>query len=161
VKVSNTVGGWMNAIAGAFIYVMMALTVTDIVMRYFGKPILGSYEIVSLVGAVIIGLAIPKTSLDRGHICVDLLMDKISEAGKKVLFILTRIPSIALFVALTLFLFIKGRDLYLSGDATSVLLIPRCYLVFILSFCSLVETVALISDIFTGFGKGEGQGEAL
>ncbi len=153
VTVSHKIGTWMNVIAGILVYVMMVLTVADIIMRYFGRPILGSYELVAIMGATIIGFAMPKTSLDRGHICVDLVMDGISGTAKGVLYKLTRIPSMAFFIALMLFLVVKGRDLYLSHDASSVLAIPRYFLVFILAFCCFAEVLALVADFVVGWPK--------
>jgi hypothetical protein len=46
---------------------MLLFTLTNVVMRAFGKPI-GDFEIISFLGAVVIGFAIPYTSLHKGHI---------------------------------------------------------------------------------------------
>ncbi len=49
----------------------MLLTVADVVLRLLGRPIVGTYELVALGGAVAIGLSLPLTSWVRGHIYVD------------------------------------------------------------------------------------------
>jgi C4-dicarboxylate transporter, DctQ subunit len=138
----------MNSVASIVVYFMMFLTVTDVVLRFFGKPILGSYELVSLFGAVVFGFAIPKTSLDRGNVYVDIITEKCSDAVRRILFILTRIPSMALFAGLTWFLFRKGSSLYRVHETTSILQIPRYMLVYILAFCCLMQFFVLIADIF-------------
>lgn len=157
VRSLKRVGTAMNAISGVVVFFMMFLTVTDVVMRFFGKPILGSYELVSLLGAAVIGFAIPKTSLDRGHVYVDFLSVKWSEATQKTAFIITRIPSIAFFIALTAFLVLKGRSLYRVAEVTSILQIPRYLLVYLLAFCCLVECFVLIADIVRTFDDDGGQ----
>jgi TRAP-type C4-dicarboxylate transport system permease small subunit len=158
VNTFTAVGTWMNAVAGTIVYFMMFLTVADVVLRFFGKPILGSYELMSLLGATVFGFAIPKTSLERGNVCVDILTEKSSEAVQRVLFIVTRIPSIALFGVLTCFLFRKGFSLYKVHETTSILQIPRYLLVCILAFCCLIQFFVLIVDISkTVDGKGEGR----
>ncbi len=58
---------WIGGIALMFI---MVLTVLDVVLRYLGSPILGSYELASLSGAAIVGFALPRTSLEKVHVTV-------------------------------------------------------------------------------------------
>jgi TRAP-type C4-dicarboxylate transport system permease small subunit len=48
----------VGALGSAF---MMLVTLTDVVMRYMGKPIFGSVELVCFASAVVIGFAIPYT----------------------------------------------------------------------------------------------------
>jgi TRAP-type C4-dicarboxylate transport system permease small subunit len=142
----------LNAISGVIVFFMMFLTVTDVTMRFFGKPILGSYELISFMGAIVIGFAIPKTSYDRGHVYVDFLSVKWTEATQKLIFVITRIPSIAFFVALTIFLVLKGRALYRAAEVSSILQIPRYPLVLLLAFCAFVQCVVLIADLVRVYG---------
>lgn len=58
----------MNIIAGIALTVMMLLTVADVLLRSGGHPLIGTYEIVALLMALVIGFAIPQVSLDRGHV---------------------------------------------------------------------------------------------
>jgi TRAP-type C4-dicarboxylate transport system permease small subunit len=138
---------WMNGVAAGMMFLMMMLTVVDVILRFFGKPILGSYELVSIVGATIIGLAIPKTSLDRGHVSVDVVMEKRSGTVKRVVFVLTRIPGIALFVTLTFFLAFKGYAAYRDGEVSSILQIPHQYLAYSLAAFCFMESLVLMFDI--------------
>ena len=147
VKICKRLGQLMNAISEVTVYLMMLLTVTDVTMRFFSKPILGSYELVSIIGAIVIAFALPKTSLEHGHVYVDFLLVKFSHAAQRITYVCTRIPSIAFFIALTLFLALKGRALYRAAEVTSTLQIPRYYLVYALAFCCLVECIVLVADI--------------
>ena len=48
----------------------MSLTIADVVLRVFHKPIVGTYELVALSGAVVIGFSMPHTVLAQGpHLC--------------------------------------------------------------------------------------------
>ncbi len=51
--------------------------VADVILREFKMPIVGTYEIVSLLGAIVIGFAIPQTSLERGHVLMDFLTERL------------------------------------------------------------------------------------
>ena len=56
----------INVIAGIAITFIMFLTVLDVILRFFRRPIVGTYELVAFSGAVVIGFAIPLTSWMRG-----------------------------------------------------------------------------------------------
>lgn len=154
VKATRRLANWMNFFSGAVVYVMMIATVADIVLRFFGRPLNGTYEVVSMMGAIVIGYAIPKTTLDKGHIFIDVFFNEASNATKIVLFVATRILGIALFLALACFLCVKGYSLYKANEVSQVLQIPHYPVVYALIFCCLVECFALIADIAEGFNKG-------
>lgn len=49
----------MNVIAGTALTLIMLLTVADVALRYLGMPIVGTFEIVGLGGAIVVGFGIP------------------------------------------------------------------------------------------------------
>lgn len=147
VAACRKVGGWMEAAAGVLVFLMMALTVADVALRYFGHPIFGSFEWISLMSAMVIGLAMPKTSLDRGHVEVDLLTAQRSRATRRLLAVSTRLLGIALFCALTWFLVGKGIEAQQRGVVSAILQMPQHYLVFALAACALAQCVALAADL--------------
>ncbi len=155
IKVCRRLGIWLNVLAGTMLYCMMALTITDIVLRYFGKPLMGTYELVAMTGALVIGFATPKTSLDKGHTSIDMLIERASEGAQKNIFILTRIPGIILFVALAYFLFLKGYGLCKADEVSLILGVPNYPIAYVLAFCCFVESLVLVTDIFGVFLEGE------
>jgi hypothetical protein len=50
---------FMGIIAGITLMFVMFLTVLDVILRYFGYPITGVYDLVALGGAIIIGFSMP------------------------------------------------------------------------------------------------------
>ena len=78
--VIKKISGWMNGLAGVVLFLMMMLTVTDVVLRAFGKSIIGTYELVAIAGAIVVGFAVAQTSWDKGHIFVDFLLEHRSAA---------------------------------------------------------------------------------
>ena len=65
----------LNFIAGITLTLMMLLTVADVSLRAAGHPIIGTYEIVALSLAIVIGFGIPKVSLDKGHVYMEFLLE--------------------------------------------------------------------------------------
>src|SRR4030042_5972174 len=110
---------WMQVISGAALLFIMFLTVADVCLRnLFQKPIVGTFEIVGLGGAVIIGFAIPITSFMRGHIFVDFFVQRFSKGVQAIFNVVTRLVSIAIFVLIAWNLFIYAGSLYASGEVT-------------------------------------------
>ena len=85
-------------IGGVALTFMMCLTVADVILRCFNHPILGAYEMVALCLAVVIGFSIPRVSMDRGEVQMEILLEKLSPGSRAILNTFTRILCIVLFV---------------------------------------------------------------
>jgi TRAP-type C4-dicarboxylate transport system permease small subunit len=142
-KISRTFN-WIALCALTFI---MLLTVSDVVLRYFGRPIVGTFEIVGFCGAVIIGFSLPLTSWDRGHIFVDFLTSKMSKGRKKMLDLTTRTACIALFAVIGWNLFIYSNKLYQSGEVSLTIQIPFYPFSYGLGVACFLQCFVLIADI--------------
>jgi len=59
--------------AGTALLGMVLLTCADVVGGVFDHPILGSEEIVGLLGTIVLAFGLPITQREKGHIGVDLL----------------------------------------------------------------------------------------
>jgi TRAP-type C4-dicarboxylate transport system permease small subunit len=139
---------WMNTVAEAALFFMMVLTVIDVILRTFGHAIVGTYELVAMMGAIVVGFSLSQTSWDKGHVFVDMLIENRSPAIKNGFFIATRIVGIVLFAFLAYHVAHKAIGLRATHDVTMTLGLPYWPFTFALSFCFLVECFALITDIF-------------
>src|SRR3989304_9088313 len=81
----------LNIIAGIAVTAMMLLTVADVLLRAGGNPIIGTYEIVTLLLALVVGFGIPQVSLDRGHVYMEFLLEKFTKRGKDLMNMFTRV----------------------------------------------------------------------
>jgi len=155
VRVSGRFNSWMNSVSGVTLLLMMLLTVTDVVLRVFGSPIVGTYEIVSIAGALIIALAMPQTSSEKGHICVDFFSETRSPGVRRALYIATRVAAIALFALLTWGLLSKSLGLSRAGEVTATLEIPRYPVGYFMAVCCFVQCVSLVNDIIKTLNREE------
>jgi len=138
-------------VAGLGLGFMMVVTLTDVIMRTIGKPIVGGMELISFSGAVVVGFAIPYTSWTKGHIIVDFLLEKLSPKTVRTLQIVTRCMGIALFIFAGYNFVIYGLDLLRTHEVTASFRIPyypitfglalSCFLQSITLFCDLVKTI--------------------
>jgi TRAP-type C4-dicarboxylate transport system permease small subunit len=143
----------MSVIAGAALTFIMLLTVCDVFLRYFfDRPIIGTFEIVGLGGAVVIGFALPITSWVRGHIFVDFFVVKFNKVGQGIINITTRLVSIGLFYLIGHNLIKYGYDLYASGEVSLTRQIPFYPVAYGMAVCCFIQCLVLICDIFKIFG---------
>jgi len=142
----------MNVIAYSALTFIMLLTVADVVLRFFGHPIVGTFELVGLGGAVAIGFGIPLTSWLRAHIYVDFIIQKFPKWGMNTMNILTRVISIALFILIGYNLFIYATDLYSSGEVSLTRQIPFYPIAYGMGVCCFIQCLVLITDIIKVIG---------
>jgi TRAP-type C4-dicarboxylate transport system permease small subunit len=149
------VGKTMDGIGGAVLTLMMLVTVLDVVLRFFKIPITGTYELVFLSGAVVIGCAIPVTSWEGGHVNVDVLVEHFPAAVRKGLAVFNRTLGVIFFVLLGINLFLLGMDLYKSGEVSLTLHVPYYPVAYILALCSFVEALVLVSSLIRTVSGGK------
>jgi len=137
----------LNVIAGAAVTFMMFLTVADVLLRAGGHPIIGTFEIVSLLLALVIGFGIPQVSLDRGHVYMDFLLEKLSKNGKNVMNTFTRILCLILFASIGYKLFSVGARFRTSGEVSPTIMIPFYPVAYGVAICCLLECCVFIFDI--------------
>lgn len=146
-KISET----LHAVAGGSLIFFMALTIADIILRFFKSPIVGTYELVAYAGAGAIGFSIPYTSWARGHIYVDFFTGKLPLAGRRIFQVTTRLLGMALFLIVGWNLMKMGRDLQISGEVSLTLQFPFFYIVYGLGAVCLIQILVLLADIFKVF----------
>jgi len=134
-------------ISGLTLAFMLLFTLADVVMRAFGKPIVGDFEVISFLGAVVVGFAIPYTTLLKAHVIVDFLIEKLPKNVGDGMQIATRIIGIALFLWMGWNFVDMSRDLIKSNEVTPVFRLPYYPITFGLAFSCLVECFVLFSEI--------------
>jgi len=138
-------------VGGLGLAIMMLVTLTDVVMRYVGRPIFGSMEIICFTSAIVIGFAIPYTSWTKGHIIVDFLLDMLSPRTVRIFQIVTRLMALVLFLFAGYNFILYSFDLMKSGEVTPGFrihyypitfgLAASCFLQVLTLFCDLLNTI--------------------
>lgn len=138
---------FMRIIAGISLTFIMLLTVADVVLRAFGRPIMGTYEIVALSGAVVIAFVLPLTSWQRHHVNVDFLVQRLPDYRKNVVNIVTRCVGIALFLLVGWNTIKIGTTFLEAGETTLTLQLPTYPIAYGVGICCFVESLVLFCDI--------------
>ncbi|MCJ7663951.1 MAG: TRAP transporter small permease [Desulfobacterales bacterium] len=166
---TERISRFLNVIAGISLTLLMFLTVADVLLRAIlslgrwlieqgmllplgniiiehVRPIVGTYELVALLGAVVIGFSVPLTSWLRGHIYVDFFIFRFSQRTINVFNCVTRSMGIFLFLMIGWNLFKYGMDLQQSGEVSLTLQIPAYPIVFGVGICCFAQCLVLIGD---------------
>jgi len=136
-----------QVIAGLALVVMLIITLSEVILRSFGKPILGSYEIISFTGGIVIGFAIPYTSWKRGHIYVDFLINKFSKKKRRVIMMITRCLGILLFLLISWNLISMGSDLHTNKEVSMTLRLPFYPIAYGIGISCFIQCILFFSDI--------------
>jgi len=137
----------LDTIGGAALTFMMLLTVTDVIMRAAGHPLVGTFEVVALLLALVIGFTIPKVSFDRGHIRVDLVIEAVSKRTRDVMNTLTRLVCLALFIIISVNLFSVAGELRASGEVSPTIQLPAYPIAYGVAVCCCIQCLVFVLDI--------------
>jgi len=146
---------YLFIISGCAVVFMMLLTVADTILRFFKKPIVGTYELVGLAAAIVLGFSIPYTTSLKGHITVDFFTMKFKPKTKQVCLVITRILGIILFAFMGYELIRMSLDLKNSGEVSSTLQLPFYPIAFGIGICLFFQVITLIADTIRVIKEGQ------
>jgi TRAP-type C4-dicarboxylate transport system permease small subunit len=142
----------MYVIAGLALASSMFLTVADVILRTFKRPIVGTYELVGLLGALVVGFSLPQTSRVKGHVLMDFLTGSLPDWAQRFLNVLTRALGILLFAIIAWNLWALGTDYRKAGEVTPTLQLPLYPVAYGIAACCFVECLVLFLEMI---GKKE------
>lgn len=138
---------WSSFVGEITLTFMMLLTVSDVILRSFKKPILGTYELVAFSGAVAIGFSVPMTSWMRGHVNVDLFTSRLSQKARNAVDIGTRCLVIVLFLVMSWRLTRYAMNLHRVREVSMTLQLPFYPVAYGLGLAFFVQCLVLSCDI--------------
>ncbi len=84
-KVSNLLNRILLGVAGFFVAAMILLTCANIFLRLVWRPVGGTFELMGYFGAVVTAFALGYTQMKRGHVAVDILVQRFSKRTQRIL----------------------------------------------------------------------------
>ncbi|MBW2040188.1 MAG: TRAP transporter small permease [Deltaproteobacteria bacterium] len=144
----------INWVAGWSLVGMMLLTSADIVLRLFRHPILGTYEIVGFSGAVVAGFAMAQTTIDRGHVAVQVVVTRFSPRVQEVIYLITNLLSLVLFAVLAWECVRYGNDLRTAGEVSLTLQIPFFPVLYGIAFSAATVCMVILVDLLLVMTRG-------
>ena len=84
-KILQTLNRLLTLVGGVALVAMILLTCANIFMRAVAAPIRGTFELMGFFGALVASLSLGYTQLHRGHIAVDVLIQRFPARIQQVL----------------------------------------------------------------------------
>lgn len=137
----------LAAVAGSAVVVMIGVTCVDVVGRWFGRPLTGTYDVVELLGAIAITGALPYTTACKGHVAIDFLVHRLHGRVSRAIDVLVHLVTISMFAFLTWRFIQYGMELKASGQVTLTLRWPIFWMPYWMALCSAVMLLVLVFSL--------------
>ena len=147
----------MSVIAGVTLVFVMLLTVLDVILRYFGFPIMGVYDLVALGGAVIIGFSLPYAADKRVHVFMEMVQPLFGKTGRQAMDVLTRLIAFGISLLIGWNLVKLGTGFRQTGEASLTIQIVFYPIAIGLGICFFLQTLVFASQIVQGFSGGSNE----
>lgn len=138
----------LNHLAMISVTVMMLLTSADVIMRCFRHPIPGTYEIVGLLGALFVSFSLAHTSMERGHIAVDFVFQRLNTRTQRILEVLNTLISATMFGGIAWYSTLYAEDLRKVGEVSMTLQLPLYPFVYGIALgCAMLSLTLIIRGV--------------
>lgn len=142
--VIDTVSTGANWISAGALVLMMLLTTMDVILRVFGVSVPGAFEITGLLGALVISFSLAYTSLRKGHIAVEFLLNRLPENIVRAIDTTNSFISSLIFGIISWQTFLYGLDLLASGEVSMTVQIPTYPFVMGIALGTLLLAIVLL-----------------
>jgi len=114
-----------DVLARICLFTVMLLIVSNVIARkIFVSPIPGAYELVGLLTAMGIALALANCALQDGHIAVGIFVDKLSLVKRQAIQILSNLISLGFWITIAWGLFVFTSTTFRRGMVSSTAQLP-------------------------------------
>lgn len=145
-KYLTRAGKAFNILACVAVIAIMLLSTADVVMRLLGKPIPGTYELVGFLGTIVVSFALAFTSMEKGHIAVEILVEKLSQRAQLVIEGFCNLTGALLFGIIAYQAVLYALDIKKSGEVSSTLQMPAYPFIFGIAIGCALLCLLLAAD---------------
>jgi TRAP-type C4-dicarboxylate transport system permease small subunit len=150
----SKLSGFLGVIAGATLIFVMLLTVLDVILRYFGYPIIGVYDLVALGGAIVIGFTMPLAAEKRVHVYMEMALQTHSRTSKQILGLITRLIVFGISFLVAWNLVLLGMGFHQTGEVSLTIKIVYYPIAIGLGICFFIQMLVFLVQILQVFSGG-------
>lgn len=115
----------LNLLASTVLFGLMFYVTAEVAMRYlFNRPLPGHLELTQLFIAPAVFLALSYVQEYRGHVGMDLLVERLSRRARAVVDVFVLLVALATFVVITWFSWTSAWMSWEMGDVTPTAYLP-------------------------------------
>jgi TRAP-type C4-dicarboxylate transport system permease small subunit len=140
----------VNGIGIVIIFLLMLLTVTDVVLRkLFSKGILGTLELSEFMMAAIVFFSLAEGELQNRNVNVDLFVRKLSLKSRVIIDAIMKILGFVLYCFITFAVFSYAGLMKSSGEVSLDLWLPKYPLIYVVAVALIIFSAVLLFHMIT------------
>jgi TRAP-type C4-dicarboxylate transport system permease small subunit len=156
-KISHVLNKILMIIGAVAVLFLMSLATINVVLRIFGAPYRGTYELVGYSGAIVIAFALGYTQQQKDHIVVDILSQKFPTKLNRILDGLNYFVTMIFFAIVAWQVSVWGMKVLRAGEVMETLKAIYYPFIFAVAIGFGVLSLALLVDFLKNlFGEEEG-----
>jgi TRAP-type C4-dicarboxylate transport system permease small subunit len=152
-KVVSPVSVVLHGVGAGVLAVMMFLTVSDVTLRRFKLPIMGTDDITAFLMAILVSFGLAYCAVKKGHVQVELLVEHLPSRIQAIIDSITTFLGFGLCVLITWQSFANMVSVYHSGATSWTLNIIAFPFAGLVAFGFTWFTMVLLADFFNAISR--------
>ncbi|HEY0276546.1 MAG TPA: TRAP transporter small permease [Paenirhodobacter sp.] len=141
----------LAAVCGTMLMAMMGLTVCDVIGRYvLNRPLIGATELTEMMLVAVIFLGLPAVSLDRDHVAVDILTDRLPKWVQPWRELVVSVLSAAMLGVISWRIWVYAGQIAGYGGATNSLRLPVAPVGYLCAVAAAVAALFMVLAALRG-----------
>ena len=150
----NRVTQLLDRIAGCVLGLSVAFCTLNVLMRYFWRPIPGTFEIISYLMAVVVSFALAHCGVKKSHIAVEFVIERLPSRTQLIVGGVTDILFAGFLAVASWRSVIYAMNIYHSGELSPTLNIPFYPFIFVVAVGLLMLCIVYIFSFLARLIKG-------
>ena len=140
------------ALGGCFLILMICVTCANILLRQFGMPLRGTFEVMGFMGALIFALAFGYSFEKKEHIYVSILFDLFPPKVQRTARRINALLGIVFFSLLSFQLVKNALNLRAVEEVSETLRMPYYPVIMVLAFGTAYIVLLIFFELFKPSG---------
>lgn len=146
-RISTFLNRLLLWVGGIFLVGMIILTCSNIIFRLAWVPIKGTFELMGYCGAIVTAFALGYTQIKRGHIAVDVLVNRFSDKARNIIHAINYTVCFLFFSVAAWQIAVKATTLMNTGEITETLRIIYYPFTYGVAFGCAVLSLVLFTEL--------------
>ena len=146
-------------VAACALLAMMLLTCGDVVGRYIGYPIKGTFDIVGLLGTFVAALPLAYTQMLKRHVATDFMSGHGSRLVQTIASAIVCLLGVGVYSLIAWRCYVLGTKFLTVGRVSDTIALTLYPFVYVVAFGCALNCVVLLIDLYNLFAEPkEGRG---
>jgi TRAP-type C4-dicarboxylate transport system permease small subunit len=138
---------YADKISQVAIIAMMLLIVANIIGRFFGLSIFGTYDFAGFINALLVGFALAYCAINKGHIQVELVMSHFPEKVQAIVGIIIGILNFGMIGIIAWQCFLLATDKLIGGEVSMTALVPYYPYIYAIAIGFVLFNLVVLEEI--------------